>query len=339
MWTSVLECVVKTIAWLDFAWSFIVALFDHVLPWNTPFGNSEAKTAGKHEKYVLVLDLDETLVHTTDRAVPSYDCRVEISSPVNQSKPRVFYVLKRPFLDLFLTQMSMHFEIVVFTASIRRYADAVIDLIDPNGYIAKRCFRPDCTPKGAHFVKDISKVSSDLAKVVIVDNSPICYSNHPDNAVPIPAWFNDPDDTALLSLIPFLIALRSTKDVRSLLRLRLIGPDGKRLHIDDENCSSREYVSPLPRLSVADEMVSRESEGVGPRIMPLTPNSKRVSMRFSFENIKNAIRKKKTTVQTPVSVVQNNVKGSSTLLGEWDKASAVYSATRTAAEWRASTRT
>ena len=47
----------------------------------------------------LVLDLDETLVHTTDKAIPMYDHRVDIQT---KKAHRVFYILKRPFLDLFL---------------------------------------------------------------------------------------------------------------------------------------------------------------------------------------------------------------------------------------------
>ena len=85
-----------------------------------------------------MLDLDETLVHTTDKAIPQYDCRVEIHT---KKAHRVFYILKRPFLDVFLVTLSQYFEIVIFTASIRRYADAVIDLIDLHHVVDRRFFR------------------------------------------------------------------------------------------------------------------------------------------------------------------------------------------------------
>jgi RNA polymerase II subunit A small phosphatase-like protein len=57
----------------------------------------------KKKKYTLVLDLDETLVHTTDKPLASYDCRVEIRT---KKANRVFYILKRPFLDHFLVTVS-----------------------------------------------------------------------------------------------------------------------------------------------------------------------------------------------------------------------------------------
>jgi TFIIF-interacting CTD phosphatase-like protein len=87
----------------------------------------------------LVLDLDETLVHTTDVATAVYDCRVEI---VTRKGHRVFYILKRPYLDVFLATLAVDFEIVIFTASIQRYANAVIDLIDVHNVVDKRFFRP-----------------------------------------------------------------------------------------------------------------------------------------------------------------------------------------------------
>ena len=42
-----------------------------------------------------------------------------------------------------------------------------------------------------------------------------------DNAIPIPSWFSDPHDTALLDLLPLLDALRFTNDVRSVLSRNL----------------------------------------------------------------------------------------------------------------------
>lgn len=164
-----------------------------------------------------MLDLDETLVHTTTTMTPNYDFRVEIH---NKKCTKIFYVLKRPYLDLFLSKMSQYYELVVFTASIRRYADAVIDLVDTGNLITRRYFRQSCIKQGTTFIKDLGVITKDLRKVVIVDNSPAAYTLNEDNAVPIETWYDDPQDCALLSLIPFLVALRSAQDVRSMLRLR-----------------------------------------------------------------------------------------------------------------------
>jgi len=40
-----------------------------------------------------------------------------------------------------------------------------------------------------------------------------------ENGIPIEGWLSDPNDEALLDLLPFLDALRFTEDVRSVLSL------------------------------------------------------------------------------------------------------------------------
>lgn len=56
-------------------------------------------------------------------------------------KQETYFVRKRPFLKEFLEKMSHYFELVVFTASLREYADKVINYIDPKGYIKRRYYR------------------------------------------------------------------------------------------------------------------------------------------------------------------------------------------------------
>lgn len=190
----------------------------HALHSKVPWGISG------HTKrpFTLVLDLDETLVHTSNSFVRFADLRVEV---VQKKRTRIFYVVKRPFLDVFMEIMSRYFDIVIYTASIRRYADPVIDLIDLRGVIKKRLFRESCIPMSQDtvsgpFVKDLKKVSTDLSKMLIVDNSPEAYSMFKHNGFHIKAWFDDANDTELLRIIPFLVGLQHVKDVRSLLSRR-----------------------------------------------------------------------------------------------------------------------
>lgn len=177
----------------------------------------QSKTRKK--KYTLILDLDETLIHTSPwGSGGEADCRVEI---YNNRKCRAFYVYKRPYLSEFLTEMSRYYEIVIFTASVRQYAEPLIDIIDSNRVISRRFFRDDCIERNGDYVKDLSRVvKTGLERTVIVDNSPIAYSMNEDNAVPIKSFYDDPGDRELLTCIPFLIALRSMGDVRKLLGLR-----------------------------------------------------------------------------------------------------------------------
>jgi len=57
----------------------------------------------------------------------------------------------------------------------------------------------------------------DLKNVIIIDNSPASYIFHPKNAIPCTSWFNDPTDTELLDLIPFLEDLTRVENVMAVL--------------------------------------------------------------------------------------------------------------------------
>ncbi|KAJ7936456.1 HAD-like domain-containing protein [Mycena leptocephala] len=160
----------------------------------------------------LVLDLDETLVHSTENPLHHPDYIVEI-------KGRVFHVLKRPGVDEFLKRMSEIYELVVFTASSKEYAEPLLDKLDKDKLVSHRLFRESCVKNARKYVKDLSRLGRSLADTIILDNSPVSYILHPHNAVPVSSWFNDRSDMELTDLIPFLTDLTSVSDVRRILNL------------------------------------------------------------------------------------------------------------------------
>jgi len=66
-------------------------------------------------------------------------------------------------------------------------------------------------------IQDLSQLGRPIADTIILDNSPASYIFHPNNAVPVSSWFNDPHDAELTDLIPFLADLTSVPDVRGVL--------------------------------------------------------------------------------------------------------------------------
>ncbi|ETO07277.1 SCP-like phosphatase [Reticulomyxa filosa] len=146
-------------------------------------------------KRCLVLDLDETLVHSsfkkktyilvyayikTKEKKKAYT-NVRFANSIGQSlfifwliccvknKPvssadfvipveidgvvhRV-YVLKRPYVDEFLLECSKSYELVIFTASLSKYADPLLDQLDKQRIISHRLFRESCTFHGSAYVK------------------------------------------------------------------------------------------------------------------------------------------------------------------------------------------
>jgi len=134
-------------------------------------------------------------------------------------------VLKRPGVDLFLAEMSIYYEIVLYTASLPIYANPLIDLLDPHKYINYRLFREHCTFLNNSYVKDLSQLGRNLKDIIIVDNSPVCYTFQPTNGIPIPTWLNDPNDVMLSQLAPLLKLLSEVDDVRTHLSCIMQTPE------------------------------------------------------------------------------------------------------------------
>ncbi|KAJ7593852.1 NIF-domain-containing protein [Mycena floridula] len=162
----------------------------------------------------LVLDLDETLVHSSFKPVASADFVVPVEIEYHWHH---FHVLKRPGVDNFLKKMGEIYEVVIFTASLSKYADPVLDKLDIHHVVAHRLFRESCFNHKGNYVKDLSQLGRPIGDTIILDNSPASYIFHPTNAVPVSSWFNDPHDAELTDLIPFLADLTSVPDIRGIL--------------------------------------------------------------------------------------------------------------------------
>ncbi|KAJ7045448.1 HAD-like domain-containing protein [Mycena alexandri] len=166
----------------------------------------------------LVLDLDETLVHSSFKPIPQPDYIVPVEIEFHWHH---FHVLKRPGVEDFLKEMGKIYEVVVFTASLSKYADPVLDKLDTHQAVAHRLYRESCFSHKGNYVKDLSQLGRPIADTIILDNSPASYIFHPNNAVPVSSWFNDPHDVELTDLIPFLADLTSVPDVRGILNLTI----------------------------------------------------------------------------------------------------------------------
>lgn len=155
----------------------------------------------------LVLDLDETLVHSSFKYIWNADfvIPVEIEGTVHE-----VYVAKRPGVDEFLKRVNQLYEVVVFTASVAKYGDPLLNRLDPQNLVHHRLFRESCFNFHGNYIKNLSWLGRDLRTVVIVDNSPAAYVFQPRNAVPVSSWFSDIHDNELMDMLPFLEDLASS---------------------------------------------------------------------------------------------------------------------------------
>ena len=155
----------------------------------------------KKYKYTLVLDLDETLVHYVEEENSAY-------------------VQVRPFAEYFLSELSKHFEIVLFTAAEEDYTTIVLNELNPNHYITHILCRKYTEYKDGHYIKDLSKLGRDLDKVCIVDNNKDNFSLQPENGLFISSYYGEQNDNELYLLCGDLMKIIELQpdDIRTVVK-------------------------------------------------------------------------------------------------------------------------
>lgn len=122
---------------------------------------------------------------------------------------------------MFLRRLSHLYELVIFTASLSKYADAICDILDENRYMQYRLYREHCTSyaygSGQVYIKDLNKIGRNLKDVIILDNSPVSYLFHESNALPIRTWVEDPNDIELYKYLRLFEYLADVDDVRPVI--------------------------------------------------------------------------------------------------------------------------
>jgi TFIIF-interacting CTD phosphatase-like protein len=143
-------------------------------------------------KPILILDLDETLIGSIGDEI-----------------------ICRPFAIDMISTLNKVYEIWIWTASERPYAQFIIDWMGISSQIRLLLCREDCVSVGGHYVKDIHRfVNIDEKRVVMVDNLVASFISELTNGIVVGSFYGNSDDTELSDLTCVLQNLAQEDDVR-----------------------------------------------------------------------------------------------------------------------------
>ncbi|NUO53490.1 MAG: HAD family hydrolase [Polyangiaceae bacterium] len=167
-------------------------------------------------RLLIILDLDETLVHVTESPPP---WRPHFTV-------RGYAGYRRPHLDTFLAELRGRYDLAVWTAAGRTYAEAVLTEVMPWHaelaflWCADRCTEHfDHETRSHNTIKKIEKVTKqgyDLARVLVVDDSPEKHLKNYGNLIHIKPFLGDPSDEELPVVARYIHSLEDEPNVRAI---------------------------------------------------------------------------------------------------------------------------
>lgn len=207
---------------------------------NENFPKEKIERIASGNRKVLLLDLDETLIHADFReefinnekykydAIISFytnnenneisnkdsddtNSNIEEKENMNLSSNKILSsvgIFLRPGVKRFLAEISENFEVGIFTAALPEYADAAINYLDPeNKYIKFRLYRNHCINIGDLLrVKDLRILKNiNIKNIILVDNNMYSFAPQLNNGILINSFYCDKDDKELDNVYRYLI--------------------------------------------------------------------------------------------------------------------------------------
>jgi CTD small phosphatase-like protein 2 len=172
-------------------------------------------------KKTLILDLDETLIHSDlDLEYKNHITTLFFDSEEEgeEEKNIPIPLILRPKLFDFLNYVKEKYELIIFTASQKNYADKIIDYIEKDQkYFSLRLYREHCIfIKPGLYIKDLRIFKNrDLKNIILIDNSIFSFAHQLNNGILVTSFYNDEDDCFLINLKDYLIyCIENCDDVR-----------------------------------------------------------------------------------------------------------------------------
>ncbi len=165
---------------------------------------------------LLILDLDETLVHATEK-------ELMFSADFKFDK---YYVHKRPYLEKFLLDISKHYSLGIWSSANDEYVKEIVKNIKPDGVAFEIVWgRSRCSIKRDEdldsyiFEKRLYKLQKKgfkLEQIIIVDDTPKKSRNNYGNAIYIHEFSGNTTDEELKHLHDYLLTLKKVENIRTI---------------------------------------------------------------------------------------------------------------------------
>lgn len=198
-------------------------LLQQLLTLQQPPPSPRASPQLSHQaKPLLILDLDETLVHTVEVDKPQPP-GLTPDYVVGSCRHQVY---RRPFLDEFLTIVGQYYDLAVWSSAGSLYVEPTVELIFADFsaplfvWSSNRCTRRfDHESHQEYFIKDLKKVRKkgfDPERMLIVDDTPQKSERNFGSVVYIAEFNGEVDDCELLYLAQYLVSIANHANFRNL---------------------------------------------------------------------------------------------------------------------------
>lgn len=165
-------------------------------------------------KKTLVLDLDETLIHSS-----TFPPHPDVESFQNSQG---LYIHLRPGLKEFLNFAMQNYEVFIFTYGEKHYANEIIDQICPELEDNHKLFRENCSILHGKIIKNLKLLKRKFDNIILIDDNSDCTNKFKNNSIPISPWKGASTDRTLKNIEDdILIKCLEVNDVRTVIKREL----------------------------------------------------------------------------------------------------------------------
>ena len=166
-------------------------------------------------KKLLVLDLDETLIHAQDKHFP-YATHNTFH----------YYLAVRPGLESFLDAIHLYYDLMIWSNNGQEYIDEIMDSFWPKHLPLVDIFTSNESSikyengYGIPFFKEIKKIAKrhgeySKNQILAIDDKPQVHKRNYGNLIAISPFHGKPD-SALDLLSTYLLSIKDVENVRSI---------------------------------------------------------------------------------------------------------------------------